>query len=92
MVRLHFAVELDYQVQDPGADFIFNLQAARTRHQHVVDETLEVSQAVPLHAHVDAVSCTRTLRLKAAPGPLRVRSQATVDIAHHRAPPAPEAR
>lgn len=88
MVRLRFAVELDYQVQAPGADFIFNLQAARTRHQHVVDERLEVSQAVPLHAHADAVECTRTLRLKAAPGPLRVRSQATVDIAHHRVPPA----
>ena len=87
MVRLRFAVELDYQVLEPGADFIFNLQAAQTRHQRVVNERLEVSQPAVLRSHTDAVAHTRTLRLSARPGPLRVRSEATVDIAHHRAQP-----
>jgi len=82
-VRLRFSVELNYQVLAPGADFIFNLQAAHTRHQRVVTERLEVSQPVLTRSHTDTVAHTRTLRLKAMPGPLRVLSEATVDIAHH---------
>jgi len=87
VVRLQFSVELNYQVLAPGADFIFNLQAARTRHQRVLNERLEISQSVPTRTHTDAVAHTRTLRLKALPGPLRVLSVATVDIAHHIAAP-----
>ena len=83
MIRLQFSVELNYQVLAPGADFIFNLQAAHTRHQRVVTERLEVSQPVLTRSHTDTVAHTRTLRLKAMPGPLRVLSEATVDIAHH---------
>ena len=51
MVRLRFAVELEYQVQAPGADFIFNLQAAQTRHQRIIDERLELSQPVRTTTH-----------------------------------------
>lgn len=87
MVRLQFSVELNYQVLEPGADFIFNLQAAQTRHQRVVSERLEISQSVLTRSHTDAVAHTRTLRLSALPGPLRVLSAATVDIAHHRMQP-----
>jgi len=83
VVRLQFSVELNYQVLEPGADFIFNLQAAQTRHQRVVSERLEISQSVVTRSHTDAVAHTRTLRLSAMPGPLRVLSAATVDIAHH---------
>ncbi len=87
MVRLQFSVELNYQVLEPGADFIFNLQAARTRHQRVVNERLEISQSVLTRSHTDTVAHTRTLRLSANPGPLRVLSAATVDITHHRMQP-----
>ena len=87
MLRLRFSVELNYQVLAPGADFIFNLQAARTRHQRVVSERLEVSQPVPTRSHTDTVAHTRILRLSAPPGPLQVRSEATVDIAHHHEQP-----
>lgn len=87
MVRLQFSVELNYQVLEPGADFIFNLQAAQTRHQRVVSERLEISQSVATRSHTDAVAHTRTLRLSALPGPLRVLSAATVDIAHDRMQP-----
>ena len=46
MIRLNFSVSLRYEVLAPGADFILNIQAARTRHQHVVNEHLTLSQAV----------------------------------------------
>ena len=87
VVRLHFSVELNYQVQAPGADFIFNVHAAHTRHQRVVDERLAVSQPLLTWQHTDPVTHTRTLRMKAGPGPLRVYSEATVEIAHHTAQP-----
>ncbi|WP_372660292.1 transglutaminase family protein [Hydrogenophaga sp.] len=83
MVRLHLAIDLQYQVGAPGADFIFNLQAAQTRQQFIVWEELLVSQAVPLASHTDPATHTRTLRLTALPGPLTVRYRATLDVTHH---------
>ncbi len=87
-VRLHYSVELRYDVLSAGADFIFNVQAARTRHQHVVQEKLEVSQQVLLQTHTDNATRARHLRLRAQAGPLSLRYQAVLDIAHHRADPA----
>lgn len=83
MIRLHYAVELNYQVGQPGADFIFNLQPAHTAQQQVIDERLTVSQPVPLQADLDPQTRTRWLRLHAQSGPLKVSSQATVVLNHH---------
>jgi transglutaminase-like putative cysteine protease len=84
MVRIHLAIDLQYQVlTPPGADFIFNLQCAQTRQQQVVWEELLVNQSVPQASHTDPATFTRTLRLTAMPGPLLVRYRATVDITHH---------
>jgi transglutaminase-like putative cysteine protease len=84
MVRIHLAIDLQYQVlSPPGADFIFNLQCAQTRQQRVAWEELLVSQPVPQTSHTDPATHTRTLRLTAQPGPLVVRYRATVDITHH---------
>lgn len=88
MVRLQFSIVLQYEVGFPGADFIFNIQAARTRQQTIRSEQLAVSQAVTTLAHTDATTLARTLRLSAQPGPLHVRYEATVDIAHHVSEPA----
>lgn len=89
MVRIHLAIDLNYTVNTlPGADFIFNLQAAQTRQQFVAWEDLLVSQPVPMSSHTDLATNMRTLRLTAAPGPLLVRYRATLDISHHAAPPA----
>lgn len=89
MVRIHLAIDLQYQVlTPPGADFIFNLQCAQTRQQRVAWEELLVSQPVPQTSHTDPVTHTRTLRLTAQPGPLMVRYRATVDITHHSEVPA----
>lgn len=87
MVRIHLAIDLQYEIHPPGADFIFNVQAAHSPQQTVSWEQLQVSQPVPLLMHTDAATRTRTLRLSAGPGPLSVRYRATVDIEHHVAQP-----
>lgn len=87
MVRIHLAIDLQYDVQPPGADFVFNIQAAHTPQQSVHWEQLQVSQAVPLLMHTDAATRTRTLRMCAEPGALTVRYRATLDIEHHVADP-----
>jgi hypothetical protein len=40
VVRLEFSIELNYEIDAPGCDFIFSIQAAQTRHQIVVAESL----------------------------------------------------
>lgn len=87
MVHLHIAIDLQYEVLAPGADFIFTVQAARTPQQTVTWEQLQVGQPVPLRMHTDAATRTRTLRLSATPGPLSLRYRATLDIEHHVAQP-----
>jgi len=88
MVRLHFSIALQYEVGFPGADFIFNIQAARTRQQTIQSEQLSISQPVTTLSHTDPANHSRSLRLSATPGPLSVRYEATVDIAHHASPAA----
>ena len=88
MIRLQMAVDLDYQVASPGCDFIFNIHAARTARQTVLDESLQLSQNLPFTVDTDPVSLNRYLRLSALPGPLRVSYAATVDLDHLQADPA----
>lgn len=87
MVRIHLAIELQYAISPPGADFIFNIQAAHTPQQKVVWEELLVSQPVPLLTHTDPATRSRTLRLSAGPGDLLTRYRATIDLNQHVAEP-----
>jgi hypothetical protein len=88
MVRLELALELAYDVVDPdGADFIFNIHAARTAHQTVRHEQLVLSQPVPYEVASDPATETRFMRLHAGTGPLHLRYEATIDLHHHRARP-----
>lgn len=87
MVRLQFSIELAYEIDAPGCDFIFSIHAAHTAHQTVIGESLQVSQPLPQTLYTDPVSHTRHLRLKAMPGPLIVRYDATVDLDHYQAQP-----
>ncbi len=80
-------MELNYDIDPPGCDFIFSLHAAKTRHQTVVSESLGISQNLLPHLSTDPYTSTRFLRLKAFAGPLTVRYDATVDINHHTAAP-----
>jgi transglutaminase-like putative cysteine protease len=87
MVRIHLAIDLQYEINPPSADFIFNVQCAHTPQQKVVWEELQVSQPVPLVMHTDPATRSRTLRLTAGPGSLQLRYRATLDITHHVAQP-----
>lgn len=87
-VRMRYAVALDYDVRAAGADFIFNVQAARTRQQTVLSEELSISQTVARQEYIDPRNAGRLLRIRAAQGPLHLRYSATVDIAHHRQDPS----
>jgi transglutaminase-like putative cysteine protease len=88
MVRLRFAIDLKYEVADNPADFVFNIQAARTPWQSVFAEAVSLSQPGAAVEYVDAALGSRYLRFRALPGPLALRYDATVDIAHHLDPPA----
>ena len=53
MVRIQFSIQLAYDVAPPGADFIFNLHCAHTRHQTLLTEQLQLNQAVASTLFVD---------------------------------------
>ncbi|HMC16750.1 MAG TPA: transglutaminase family protein [Albitalea sp.] len=83
MIRLRLALELDYDIAAPGCDFIFNIHAAHTERQRVVDESLTLSQNLLSRIETDPITHNRCLRLSACPGPLKVSYNATVDLEHH---------
>lgn len=87
-VRLRFAVDLGYQVNVGGADFVFNIQAARTRQQSVLEESLWIDQPVRTQEYTNPATAGRLLRLRADAGPLNVHYAATVELSHHRQDPA----
>ena len=87
MIRLQLSMQLDYEVLSPGCDFVFNIHAAQTARQRVLDEALTLNQSVPWRVDCDPASLNRSLRLSALPGPLRVTYRACVDIAHRVALP-----
>ena len=89
MIRLQLSVELNYEISGPGADFIFNIHAARTGRQQVLSESLRINQDVPSVVETDAGNGNRYLRLHGTAGFLRVTYWATVDLNHYLAPPGP---
>ena len=88
MIRLELQVELNYQVDQYGADFVFNIHAAQTRSQVIGSENLQLSQPILPQMYTDPVTGNRYMRVRAEPGPLKVTYGATVDLTHHRADPS----
>ena len=88
MIRLRLALELDYDIAEPGCDFIFNVHAAHTARQRVVEEVLTLSQDVQPRVETEPATRNRYLRVKALAGPLKLAYRATVDLSHHIADPA----
>jgi len=88
MIRLELQIELNYQIDFQGADFVFNIHVAQTASQTVSNEALTLSQPIEPHIHADPLTGNRYMRLRAEPGPLTVSYQATVDLVHHWADPA----
>jgi transglutaminase-like putative cysteine protease len=87
MIRLRLSLELDYDICEPGCDFIFNIHAAHTERQRVVDEALTLSQNVVPNVETDPATGNRYMRVSAFAGPLKVAYSATVDLSHHIAEP-----
>lgn len=83
MIRLRFSINLSYEIIGHPADFIFNIHAAPTVHQTVLNESLSINQPLASSIHYDPLFRHRLLRLRANPGPLKVTYQADVDIRHH---------
>ncbi|HNC95848.1 MAG TPA: transglutaminase family protein [Myxococcota bacterium] len=83
MIRLRFSIQLGYEILDQPADFIFNIHAAPTDHQVVLNESLSISQPVKATVHHDPVPRHRLLRLRAQPGPLKIAYAAEVELRHH---------
>ena len=82
MVRLKFSIEIKYEIADYASDFIFNIHAAQTTHQSVIEEQLFISQPIASVIYTDPTYGSRYIRLKASPGLLALRYEATVDIRH----------
>ena len=88
MIRLQLHLNLSYEILDPrGADFVFNVHAARTAHQTVEDERLVLSGALAPDVATDPSTGTRFMRLHAPAGPLELEYSALVSLNHHRAEP-----
>jgi hypothetical protein len=87
-IRLRYSLDLRYDVRAPGCDFIFNVQAARTPHQKVLSEKLEINQPIARYGFVDAQTGTWFMRLRADEGPLRVYCESVLDLTHHCERPA----
>ena len=87
MIRIELQVELSYEIDEHGADFVFNIHAAHTLSQIISAESLVMSQAIVPQIHTDPVTGNRYMRLRAMPGELRLWYAATVDLTHHCAEP-----
>ena len=87
MIRIELNVELSYQIDASGADFVFNIHAAHTPCQHISNERLTLSQPITPKIHVDPVSGNRYMRLRGEPGELKLSYTATVDLRHYRGDP-----
>ena len=88
MIRIELQLDLNYEVDAGGADFVFNVHAARTPSQTIVAESFLLNQSVAQQMHTDPVTGNCYLRVRAMHGDLRLTYTATVDLAHHFDEPA----
>lgn len=88
MVRMAFSTQLEYEVLDAGCDFIFNIQAAYTPRQRVVEESLGLNPALMASYYTDAQTQSRFMALHAAQGCFSIRYNAVVELTHFEAAPS----
>ncbi|MFZ2269226.1 MAG: transglutaminase family protein [Azonexus sp.] len=88
MIRIALQIELNYEIDGAGADFVFNVHAAHTPSQSISAESLTLNQVVTQRLHTAPVTGNRYLYVHAGPGDLKVSYSATVDLTHHFADPA----
>lgn len=89
MIRIQLQVDLQYEIDAYGGDFVFNIHAAtHSPHQIISNESLVLSQPITPRIDTDPATGNRYMRLSAQQGDLHVRYSATIDLQHHRADPA----
>jgi len=88
MIRIELQIDLRYEIDGAGADFIFNIHAAQTPSQRVSTEHLALSQSIPLQMYTSPVTGNRYMQVHAAPGTLHLSYNATIDLTHHFADPS----
>lgn len=88
MIRIALQIDLNYEIDGAGADFVFNIHAARTASQSILAENLRLDQDLAFRLHSAPVTGNRYLYVHAGPGDLKLSYSATVDLAHHFADPA----
>lgn len=81
-------IDLRYEIDGAGADFIFNVHAAQTPSQHVSAENLALSQSIPQQMYTSPLTGNRYMQVHAAPGALNLSYNATIDLMHHFADPS----
>lgn len=88
MNRLNYSVDLSYEVVDQTADFLFNIEVARTDRQTIVSEHFAITPGIGVERYTDPALANRMIRVRAPKGPLNIHYDATVDIAHRFDQPA----
>jgi transglutaminase-like putative cysteine protease len=82
MIHIAISIQLNYDIDAPGSDFIFNIHAAMTPQQTLISEQLHVSQSVDIAMHADQLNHNRVMRFSANAGALQVNYQAVVALQH----------
>ncbi len=82
VIRLEFSIQLNYEIDQPGSDFIFSIHTAKTNYQYLISEYLNVSQDISLTMYENLATRTRILRLKAMAGSLSLHYGGVVDLKH----------
>ena len=88
MNRLIYSVDLSYEIVDQTADFIFNIEVAKTERQAIIDEHFTITPGIEVERYTDPVLANRMMRVRAPKGPLNIHYDATVDIDHRLDNPA----
>jgi transglutaminase-like putative cysteine protease len=88
MIRIELQIDLTYEIDGGGADFVFNVHAAHTASQTITGEQLNLSQSVQQRMYTVPESGNRYMYVHAGPGDLKLSYTATVDLLHHFADPA----
>lgn len=88
MIRIALQINLTYEIDRAGADFVFNIHAAHTPCQRIVAEDFSLNQDISHQIYTDPVTGNRYLYLHGDPGEFKLSYAATVDILHHFGDPA----
>lgn len=88
MVRLELSTQLSYEIFDAPCSFIFNIEAAHTPRQTVLQELLQLPPGVIADRYTDPVTHSRFLRLSADPGLFTLNYSATLELDFWQGEPA----